>query len=257
MFFYLFSSFSVLVFLVFSSFWVFQPKNIFLKKILFWKISVFTKNIVLNFFWREIVWTIFLAQNLSFEISSKKKEHFSPKQNLFLFSHASTSAHTLEGSLDRCCVAWRFWASVVSCVFCCHWSRPWDIRCIKPSLFFLNKQPLCFFQLFLFWFLCFNCSSIFPWQKITFYSFRLLVFILMFPVHFFSPHVLSRGSDGTGQNTSSREMSEGSGGNRHPDLKRRSLVGVILSMTEGLSWWTRINRGECVGWWFFGKICQQ
>ena len=32
--------------------------------------------------------------------------------------------------------------------------------------------------------------------------------------------------------------------------KGRSFVGFFffLSMTEGLSWWTRINQGVCVGW---------
>ena len=37
-------------------------------------------------------------------------------------------------------------------------------------------------------------------------------------------------------------------------LKRRSLVGVFLSMTEGLSWWTWINKGECLGWWFLARF---
>ena len=50
-------------------------------------------------------------------------------------------------------------------------------------------------------------------------------------------------------------MSESSGGNGHPDLKKEvSLVGVFLSMTEGLSWWTRINQGECVGWLILARL---
>ena len=57
-----------------------------------------------------------------------------------------------------------------------------------------------------------------------FLFFLFLVFVIMFPVFFFSPHVLSRGSDGRGQNTSSREMSESNGGNGHLDLKRKSLL---------------------------------
>ena len=72
-------------------------------------------------------------------------------------------------------------------------------------------------------------------EKSLFYSFQLLVFIVIFLVFFFSPHVLPRRSDGRGQNTSPRQMSEGSGGNGHQGLKRRSLVGVFLSTTEGLS----------------------
>ena len=57
-----------------------------------------------------------------------------------------------------------------------------------------------------------------------------------------------------GQNTSPREMSEGGGENGHQCLKRRSLVGVFLSMSEGLSWWTWINQGECLGWWFLARF---
>ena len=57
-----------------------------------------------------------------------------------------------------------------------------------------------------------------------------------------------------GQHTSPREMSEGGGGNGHQCLKRRSLVGVFLSMTEGLSWWTWINQGECLGWCFLARF---
>ena len=65
---------------------------------------------------------------------------------------------------------------------------------------------------------------------------------------------LSRWSDARRQNTSPREMSEANGGNGHQCLKRRSLVGVFLSMTEGLSWWTWINKGECLGWWFLARF---
>ena len=75
------------------------------------------------------------------------------------------------------------------------------------------------------------------------------------PCPFFSLLMfLSRWSDGRGQNTSPREMSEGGGENGHQCLKRRSLVGVFLSMTVGLSWWTWINQGECLGWWFLARF---
>ena len=43
-----------------------------------------------------------------------------------------------------------------------------------------------------------------------------------------------------------QEMSEGSGGIFHQGLKMGS-VGLFLSMTEGLSWWVRINQGEGLG----------
>ena len=42
--------------------------------------------------------------------------------------------------------------------------------------------------------------------------------------------------------------------NGHQCLTRRSLVGVFLSITEGLSWWTWINQGECHGWWFLARF---
>ena len=65
---------------------------------------------------------------------------------------------------------------------------------------------------------------------------------------------LSKWSDDRGQDTSPREMSEGSGGNGPQCLNRRSLVGVFLSMTESLSWWTWINHGEGHGWWFLARL---
>ena len=76
----------------------------------------------------------------------------------------------------------------------------------------------------------------------------------MFPVLFSLLMVLSRGSDSRRQNTSPREMSEGSGGNGPQCLNRRSLVGVFFSMNEGLSWRTWINHGECLGWWFLARF---
>ena len=32
------------------------------------------------------------------------------------------------------------------------------------------------------------------------------------------------------------------------------LLAWFLSMTEGLSWWTRINQGECVDWLFLARF---
>ena len=122
-------------------------------------------------------------------------------------------------------------------------------------MFFFN--PLLFSNCFFvfFGFLCFarstknfDCEkSLFPLFISLFWFSCLLSFfsLLMF---------LSRGSDDRGQKTSPREMSEGGGGNGHQCLTRRSLVGVFLSMTEGLSWWTWINQGECLGWWFLARF---
>ena len=88
----------------------------------------------------------------------------------------------------------------------------------------------------------------------SFFLFSFSCFILMFPVLFSLLMVLSRGSDGRRQNTSPREMSEANGENGQQSLKRRSFVGVFFSMTEGLSWWTWINHGECLGWWFLARF---
>ena len=81
-----------------------------------------------------------------------------------------------------------------------------------------------------------------------FFTLFVSLFLLSCFLSFFVPYVLPRRSDGRGQDTSSREMSESSVGNGHPDLKKEvSLVGAFLCITEGVSCWTRINQGECVG----------
>ena len=64
-------------------------------------------------------------------------------------------------------------------------------------------------------------------EKSLFSLFMSLFFIFIFVPFFFAPSVLPRRSDGRGQDTSPREMSEGNGRNGHRDLKRRSLLGVI------------------------------
>ena len=119
--------------------------------------------------------------------------------------------------------------------------------------------PFVLFPIFptLFWLLCFDCSSksknFMAENSFFLFSFSCFYSHVSFP--FLSLLVfLSRGSDSRGQNTSPREMSEGGGENGHQCLERRSLVGVFLSMTEGLSWWTWINQGECLGWWFLARF---
>ena len=192
------------------------------------------------------------------------------EKTLFLNSHALRIACAIEGSLDHCCVSRRSWASQVyvhSVVI--HWSRRrgttvapgrivslpfWSFEkkaSCKNEIVFTFLSLIFFTSCFFFpWFLCFACSSKSNVHcgKITFV---LLSFFLMFLVHSFSPHVLPSGSDGRWQNTSSREMSEGSGGTGHQVLQREVLCWLFfffLSMTEGPSRWTRINQGECVGW---------
>ena len=133
--------------------------------------------------------------------------------------------------------------------FRCHWSRPRDIRCIKPSLsfslffFYQNRlhvkkyflknsffDTFCYLPIVVFLIsllqLFFKIKK-FHRGKVTFFLFSFPCFYFHFSSPFFSPYVLPRRSDGRGQDTSPREMSEGNGGNGHQDLKRKSLVGVI------------------------------
>ena len=87
---------------------------------------------------------------------------------------------------------------------------------------------------------CSVFQYVFHGKNSPFSSFHFFVIFLSFFL------LRSRRSDGRWQNTSSREGSEGSGENGHKDLTRESFVGVFLSMTEGRSWWTRVNQGDCV-----------
>ena len=155
------------------------------------------------------------------------------------------------------------------CAFSCHASRPRDIRCIKPSLSFFSaflflwkaslkkmfckclSLPFCSFS---------NFSNTFLTSLVRFFS-KIKIFMVSFSC--FYSHVscpfsllmfLSRGSDGRGRNTSPREMSEANGENGQQSLKRRSFVGVFFIMNESLSWWTWINQGECIGWWFLARF---
>ena len=143
--------------------------------------------------------------------------------------------------------------------------------------FFLKKKKLpfsfvhpFFVKLFLFHLLC--CVAPFPVcfcffnralsNKINWPFFLLAFAFLSFFFSLISPFFLfisisvcvSLSLHDRGQNTSPREMSADSGGNGHQCLKKRSLAGVLLSMTEGLSWWTWINQGECLGWWFLARF---
>ena len=152
-----------------------------------------------------------------------------------------------------CVKTWLTWLKQSSlCAFSCHWSRPRDIVAsghIDPFLcvFFLPKIGFMwktYFSLnFLLWqfLLLANCFFVFFLLSLLqlFFKIKILLreshfFLFSFPCFyfhvffsFFSPYVLPRRSDGRGQDTSPREMSEGNGGNGHQDLKRRSLVGVI------------------------------
>ena len=134
---------------------------------------------------------------------------------------------------------------------------PLKKTCAKKKLWMSFFNPLLFSNCFFvfFGFLCFARST----KKLiaknhfslcSFPCFYSHVYCLFFSLLM----LLSRGSDDRRQNTSPREMSEGSGGNGQQSLTRRSLVGVFFSMTGGLSWWTWINQRECIGWWFLARL---
>ena len=142
-------------------------------------------------------------------------------------------------------------------------SAPRDIRCIGPSLFFfvfffLKQKALCSKLIFLkflslpilsftnrFFFLIsllrlFFESKFFVTEKSLFPHFISLLLFSCFLSSFISPHVLSRRSDGRRQNTSSTEMSEGSGGKWSPRSEKKRVF----------CWFFWAWQGECVGWFF-------
>ena len=114
----------------------------------------------------------------------------------------------------------------------CYTDSPWVIRQWMLSISSCSL-PLQF-TLFMFTLLPQHVAKS-SWKKIG----QLVKFLCFSHVScpFFSPHVLSRRSDGRGQNTSSREMSEGSGGNGHQVLKSRSFVGFFFFFSAWLKVW--------------------
>ena len=88
----------------------------------------------------------------------------------------------------------------------------------------------------------------------SFFLFSFSCFYSHVSCPFFSPHVFvkviwwQRTKHGTKRNEWSQwwEWSTRS--------EKGSFVGVFFSMTEGLSWWTWINQGECLGWWFLARL---
>ena len=124
--------------------------------------------------------------------------------------------------------------------------------CECPSL------PFCSFSIFrtLFWLLSvdFSPKSKFSWQKIHFSSFHFLVFILMFPVLFSLLMFLFRWSDGRGKKHVTKRNEWSQWWEWSTRSEKGSFVDVFFSMTEGLSWWTWMNQGECLGWWFLARL---
>ena len=275
----LFSSFSV------RFFWClfFQTKKR-LNKFLSRKFEGFfffqTFSFELFFRGRNIFWSKKeCVQKLSFEFSSKKKSPLKKKKNLFQDSHALRIACANESPLDHCCVSCRCWASNVyvhSVVI--HLGRGTSVASSRLSPFFfwfsfcffwesliVKKMfceclslPFCSFSNVSNTFLT-SFGRFFSKIKIlmaenSFFLFSFSCFYSHVSCPFFSPHVFvkviwwQRTKHVTKRNEWSQwwEWSTRS--------EKGSLVGVFFSMTEGLSWWTWINQGECLGWWFLARL---
>ena len=124
------------------------------------------------------------------------------------------------------------------------------------SVFFFEWTTLLFYQMCFFFFISLLQLSInfFMAENHFLLLFLFLVFIIMFPVLFFSsPHVLSKGSDGRGQNTSSREMCASSGGMVTKVWKGGLLLACFWAWLKVWVDGLEINQGECVGWFFLGR----
>ena len=161
----------------------------------------------LTFFWRG---TYFEHQKLSFDFLQSKNWFL--QQTLFLYSHALTIACGIQLSLIS--PAGHVFYQVISLFCALFWieqtSPDVKKKCSSISVF----EPFVLPIVDIFWFLCFNCSSKFSWQKITFSSCHHLVFILIL-LTFFSPQALSWRSDGRRQRT------------RHQDERVKPMVRMV------------------------------
>ena len=258
----------------------------FLKKIL---LSNFHKKLfIISFLW--FFWK-FIFEQISFSnVALVKKRNSLYLLLIFFFVIKNTLFFNCALNFSAFRVFSMFSSFCFSGVFSSCWVFPTE-KIIKQIPFLEN---ICFYTLYLFWTFLEEGNILNIFQKLTFekknHFFSKIIFLFShasriacaiegsldqccvswrndhfclfsfpsFHSHvacpFFSPLVLPRRSDGKGQNTSSRETSEGSGGNGLQDLIRRSLVVVFLSMTKSLSRWTRINQGECVGSFFLAKF---
>ena len=217
---------------------LFPPETI-LKQIDFWK----------KRFTDFIFWT-FLEEGHILNIKNyhlnffQKKETGSCNKPFFLFSHELTIACGIQLSLISPAGHLVHQAISLFSAFFFEQTSP-DVKNKLFLNFFLLS--LLFFQLLIFsHFFAWIVLQYFSWQKITFSSCHLLVFILCFLTFFFCLEVLSRRC---------RKQT------RHQDKRAKPIVGMVtrvwkrglllaffFSMTESLSWWTRTNQRESVGW---------
>ena len=164
---------------------------------------------------------------------------------------------------------WLTWLKQSSlCAFSCHWSRPRDIRCLCV-FFFLNQNRLhvkkyCFlkflsltlsiiYQLFLCFFFKKNSLPSIVLQKKSiaeshFFSlFISLFFIFIFLLLFFCSLCLAKEIWWQRTRHVAKRIERKQWWEWPPRSEKEVSCWRDLSMTEGLSWWTRINQGKCVG----------
>ena len=152
---------------------------------------------------------------------------------------------------------WLTWLKQSSLgAFSCHWSRPRDIRCIKPSLLFsvfflpkigfmlnfflkfLSLSISIIYQLFLCFFFLISLLQLFfkiknPLRKVTFFSFHFLVFIFIF-----SPFLLLVSCQG---NLMAEDKT------RHQEKWAKASVGMATKIWKGgllLAWFEHDWRSE-------------
>ena len=88
---------------------------------------------------------------------------------------------------------------------------------------------------------CYVFQFVFSWQEIHLFLFS---FLLSFSCPFFS---LGHGDHMADDKTRHQEKRVKPMVEMVTKVwKKKSFVGVFLSMTEGRSWWTRVNQGDCV-----------
>ena len=263
--------------------WICPNKNL-LKKISFENILVFTqKKCLLNLFWRRehILIRKRMCSNVIIRIFLKKKISLKRKKNLFQNSHALRIPCAIESPLDHCCVSWRSWASPVhvhSVVIDLGRGHLLHQAISHPdSVFFQKKKrkekkapceknvmQMSFFTLLFFFqffehFSDFFASIVLQNQKFHGRNRFFLFSPPCFYSHVSCPFCLSlcfcQGDLIAEDKT------------RHQEKWVKPMVGMVnkvwkgglllacfFNMTEGLSWWTRINQRECLGWWFLATL---
>ena len=229
------------------------------------------KSCLLNFFWRREHRSIQkrMCSKIIIRIFFKKKSPLKEKKLISRFTRVEDCVREWRPSWPLLRVVTLLRESSL-CAFSCHASRPRDIRCIKPSLSFFSAflflwkaslktkcsvnvflYPFVLFPIFrtLFWLLWFDFS---PKSKISWFHF--LVFTLMFPVLFLSSCFCQGDLMAEDETRHQEKWVKWVVTMVNKVWKGGLLLACFFSMNEGLSWWTWINQGECLGWWFLARF---